>query len=121
MKIACVMRALWMCSPLVFQGAVAAPGAVASEILGIIANKRWGFTVGQIVLFFNIFVGELLFIIVTSIILARIKIGAFNLSFGVAIVPFLIQFFNFFVGTIQAFVFTLLAIVYLSLALADEH
>ena len=72
-------------------------------------------------LFFNIFVGELLFIIVTSIILARIKIGAFNLSFGVAVVPFLIQFFNFFVGTIQAFVFTLLAIVYLSLALADEH
>jgi F-type H+-transporting ATPase subunit a len=72
-------------------------------------------------LFFNIFVGELLFIIVTSIILARIKIGAFNLSLGVAVVPFLIQFFNFFVGTIQAFVFTLLAIVYLSLALADEH
>jgi F-type H+-transporting ATPase subunit a len=72
-------------------------------------------------LFFNIFVGELLFIIVTSIIVARIKIGAFNLSFGVAVVPFLIQFFNFFVGTIQAFVFTLLAIVYLSLALADEH
>lgn len=72
-------------------------------------------------LFFNIFVGELLFIIVTSIILARIKIGTFNLSFGVAVVPFLIQFFNLFVGTIQAFVFTLLAIVYLSLALADEH
>jgi F-type H+-transporting ATPase subunit a len=72
-------------------------------------------------LFFNIFVGELLFIIIASIIRARIKIGAFNLSFGVAVVPFLIQFFNFFVGTIQAFVFTLLAIVYLSLALADEH
>jgi F0F1-type ATP synthase membrane subunit a len=36
-------------------------------------------------------------------------------------VPVLIQFFNFFVGTIQAFVFTLLAIVYLSLALADDH
>lgn len=72
-------------------------------------------------LFFNIFVGELLFVIVTSIILARISIGAFNLSLGVAFVPLLIQFFNFFVGTIQAFVFTLLAIVYLSLALADEH
>ncbi|MGC1380728.1 MAG: F0F1 ATP synthase subunit A [Candidatus Baltobacteraceae bacterium] len=72
-------------------------------------------------LFFNIFVGELLFIIVTSIILARISIGFFNLSLGVAVVPILIQFFNFFVGTIQAFVFTLLAIVYLSLALADEH
>ncbi len=72
-------------------------------------------------LFFNIFVGELLFIIVTSIILAHISIGFFNLSLGVAVVPILIQFFNFFVGTIQAFVFTLLAIVYLSLALADEH
>jgi F-type H+-transporting ATPase subunit a len=72
-------------------------------------------------LFFNIFVGELLFIIVTSIILARISIGFFNLSLGAALVPTLIQFFNFFVGTIQAFVFTLLAIVYLSLALADEH
>ena len=72
-------------------------------------------------LFFNIFVGELLFLIVTSIILAHINIGFFNLSLGVAVVPILIQFFNFFVGTIQAFVFTLLAIVYLSLALADEH
>jgi F-type H+-transporting ATPase subunit a len=72
-------------------------------------------------LFFNIFVGELLFIIVTSIIVARISIGFFNLSLGVAVVPILIQFFNFFVGTIQAFVFTLLAIVYLSLALADDH
>ena len=72
-------------------------------------------------LFFNIFVGELLFIIVSSVILAHINIGFFNLSLGVAFVPILIQFFNFFVGTIQAFVFTLLAIVYLSLALADEH
>ncbi|MBV9232643.1 MAG: F0F1 ATP synthase subunit A [Candidatus Eremiobacteraeota bacterium] len=72
-------------------------------------------------LFFNIFVGELLFVIITSIIVARISIGFFNLSVGVAVVPILIQFFNFFVGTIQAFVFTLLAIVYLSLALADEH
>jgi len=72
-------------------------------------------------LFFNIFVGELLFIIVANIIQARIRIGFFNLSLGVASVPVLIQFFNFFVGTIQAFVFTLLAIVYLSLALADEH
>ena len=72
-------------------------------------------------LFFKNFVGELLFVIVTSIILAHISIGFFNLSLGVTIVPILIQFFNFFVGTIQAFVFTLLAIVYMSLALADEH
>jgi len=73
-------------------------------------------------LFFNIFVGELLFIIVTSIILAHIIIGFFNLSLSVAlVVPILIQFFNFFVGTVQAFVFTLLSIVYLSLALGDDH
>ena len=72
-------------------------------------------------LFFNIFVGELLFIIITSIIVARINIGFFNLSLGVTVVPILIQFFNFFVGTIQAFVFTLLAIVYLSLATWRER
>ena len=72
-------------------------------------------------LFFNIFVGELLFIIVASIITAKVMIGALNLSLAVTFVPFLIQFFNFFVGTVQAFVFTLLAIVYLSLAIAEEH
>ena len=37
------------------------------------------------------------------------------------VIPFFIQFFNFFVGTVQAFVFTLLAIVYLSLAMAEDH
>jgi F-type H+-transporting ATPase subunit a len=72
-------------------------------------------------LFFNIFVGELLFMIVASIIEDRISIGALNLSLAVAIVPFFIQFFNFFVGTVQAFVFTLLAIVYFSLAIGDSH
>jgi F-type H+-transporting ATPase subunit a len=72
-------------------------------------------------LFFNIFVGELLFIIVSSIILAHVKVGGFNLSFAAAVMPFFIQFFNFFVGTVQAFVFTLLAIVYLSLSLSEEH
>lgn len=72
-------------------------------------------------LFFNIFVGELLFIIVASIVNAKVMIGAFNLSLAVTVVPFLIQFFNFFVGTVQAFVFTLLAIVYLSLATAEDH
>ena len=72
-------------------------------------------------LFFNIFVGELLFLIIASIIQARISIGSFNLSLAATIVPFFIQFFNFFVGTIQAFVFTLLAIVYLSLAISDDH
>jgi F-type H+-transporting ATPase subunit a len=72
-------------------------------------------------LFFNIFVGELLFIIITSIILARVTLGPVNLSFSVAVLPFFIQFFNFFVGTVQAFVFTLLAIVYLSLAMGEEH
>ncbi len=72
-------------------------------------------------LFFNIFVGELLFIIVASVVVAHVKIGPFDLSLAVTFVPFLIQFFNFFVGTVQAFVFTLLAIVYMSLALAEEH
>ena len=48
----------------------------------------------------------LLFIIVASIILAQVKIGPVDLSLAVSIVPFFIQFFNFFVGTIQAFLFT---------------
>jgi F-type H+-transporting ATPase subunit a len=72
-------------------------------------------------LFFNIFVGELLFIIIASIVVAHVKVGSFDLSLAAAVVPFFVQFFNFFVGTVQAFVFTLLAIVYLSLAMADEH
>lgn len=72
-------------------------------------------------LFFNIFVGELLFIIIASIVTAKVMIGPVNLSLAVTVVPFFVQFFNFFVGTIQAFLFTLLAIVYLSLAVADDH
>jgi F-type H+-transporting ATPase subunit a len=72
-------------------------------------------------LFFNIFVGELLFIIISSIVTAKVMIGPVNLSLAVTIVPFFIQFFNFFVGTVQAFLFTLLAIVYLSLAVSEEH
>jgi len=72
-------------------------------------------------LFFNIFVGELLYIIIASITTAKVSIGAFNLSLAVAVLPFFIQFFNFFVGTVQAFVFTLLGIVYLSLATAEDH
>jgi F-type H+-transporting ATPase subunit a len=72
-------------------------------------------------LFFNIFVGELLFIIIASIVQAHVKVGSFDLSLAVTVIPFFIQFFNFFVGTVQAFVFTLLAIVYLSLATAEDH
>jgi F-type H+-transporting ATPase subunit a len=72
-------------------------------------------------LFFNIFVGELLFIIISSIITQHITIGPLNLSLAAAIFPFFIQFFNFFVGTVQAFVFTLLAIVYFSLAMGESH
>lgn len=72
-------------------------------------------------LFFNIFVGELLFIIIASIVTAKIMVGPLNLSLAATVAPFFIQFFNFFVGTIQAFVFTLLAIVYLSLATAEDH
>jgi F-type H+-transporting ATPase subunit a len=72
-------------------------------------------------LFFNIFVGELLFIIISSIIVAHVMVGPLNLSLAVTVVPFFVQFFNLFVGTVQAFVFTLLAIVYLSLATAEDH
>ena len=72
-------------------------------------------------LFFNIFVGELLFIIIASIVTAKVTVGPVNLSLAVSVLPFFIQFFNFFVGTVQAFVFTLLGIVYLSLATADDH
>jgi F-type H+-transporting ATPase subunit a len=72
-------------------------------------------------LFFNIFVGELLFIVAASIIVQGVMIGPFNLSLAAAIAPFFIQFFNFFVGTVQAFIFTLLGVVYLSLATAEDH
>jgi F-type H+-transporting ATPase subunit a len=72
-------------------------------------------------LFFNIFIGELLPVVVASIIIAKVSIGAFNLSLAAAIVPFLVQFFNLAVGSIQAFVFTLLGIVYMSLNLAEDH
>jgi F-type H+-transporting ATPase subunit a len=72
-------------------------------------------------LFFNIFVGELLFSIVATLIEQHVMIGALNLSLAATVVPFFIQFFNFFVGTVQAFVFTLLAIVYLSLSIGEEH
>ncbi len=72
-------------------------------------------------LFFNIFVGELLFIIIASIVTAKVFVGPVNLSLAVSVLPFFIQFFNFFVGTVQAFVFTLLGIVYLSLATAEDH
>lgn len=72
-------------------------------------------------LFFNIFVGELLFIIIASIVVAKVTIGPLNLSLAVTVVPFFVQFFNFFVGTVQAFIFTLLAIVYLALSIGDDH
>jgi F-type H+-transporting ATPase subunit a len=72
-------------------------------------------------LFFNIFVGELLFLVIASIVQEHIMVGALNLSLAVTVMPFFIQFFNFFVGTVQAFVFTLLAIVYFSLAIGDSH
>ncbi|MGB6984653.1 MAG: F0F1 ATP synthase subunit A [Candidatus Aquilonibacter sp.] len=72
-------------------------------------------------LFFNIFVGELLLFVITQIITSQVKIGGFDLSLAAAIGPFFLEIFNFLVGLLQAFVFALLSIVYLSLALADEH
>jgi F-type H+-transporting ATPase subunit a len=73
-------------------------------------------------LFFNIFIGELLLFVVYQVIVGQITIGPINLSIIAAIFgPFFLEWFNFLVGALQAFVFVLLAIVYLSLALADEH
>jgi F-type H+-transporting ATPase subunit a len=72
-------------------------------------------------LFFNIFVGELLLFVIVQIIEAKVKIGAFDLSVAASVGPFFLEIFNFLVGLLQAFVFALLSIVYLSLALADEH
>lgn len=72
-------------------------------------------------LFFNIFIGELLLFVVVQIITAQVSIGFFNLSLTAAIGPFFIEIFNFLIGLLQAFVFALLSVVYLSLALADEH
>jgi F-type H+-transporting ATPase subunit a len=72
-------------------------------------------------LFFNIFVGELLLFVVASVVASNVKVGPVNLSLVAAVVPFVLQMLNFFIGSLQAFVFTLLTIVYLSLATADEH
>lgn len=72
-------------------------------------------------LFFNIFIGELLLFVIVQIIQGHIKIGSFDLSLAASIMPFFLEIFNFLVGLLQAFVFVLLSIVYLSLALADEH
>jgi F-type H+-transporting ATPase subunit a len=72
-------------------------------------------------LFFNIFIGELLLFVVVQIITAKVKIGFFDLSLAASIGPFFIETFNFLIGLLQAFVFALLSVVYLSLALADEH
>ncbi|MDQ6929868.1 MAG: F0F1 ATP synthase subunit A [Candidatus Eremiobacteraeota bacterium] len=72
-------------------------------------------------LFFNIFVGEILLFVLATIIASHVSIGPVNLSLAATVMPFFLQFFNFFIGTLQAFVFTLLTIVYLSAPLADEH
>ncbi len=72
-------------------------------------------------LFFNIFVGELLLVVIVSIIESQIKVGPVDLSLAAAIAPFFLEIFNFLIGLLQAFVFGLLSIVYLSLALADDH
>lgn len=98
-----VFQPIWWLAPVNLIEEVARPATLAAR------------------LFFNIFVGELLFIIIASIITAKVMIGPVNLSLAVAILPFFIQFFNFFVGTIQAFLFTLLGIVYLSLAVGEQH
>lgn len=70
---------------------------------------------------FNILAGDLLLFVIATVIAADVTIGPVNISIIAAVAPFGIEFFNFFIGTIQAFVFTLLTIVYLSLATAEEH
>jgi F-type H+-transporting ATPase subunit a len=70
---------------------------------------------------FNILAGELLLFVIATVIVSNVQVGPVNISYLVAVAPIGIEFFNFAIGTIQAFVFTLLAIVYLSLATADEH
>jgi F-type H+-transporting ATPase subunit a len=70
---------------------------------------------------FNILAGELLLFVIATVIVSNVQVGPLNISYLVAVAPIGIEFFNFAIGTIQAFVFTLLAIVYLSLATADEH
>ena len=70
---------------------------------------------------FNILAGDLLLFVIATIIAADVTIGPINLSAVATVVPFGVEFFNFFIGTIQAFVFTLLTIVYLALATAEEH
>jgi F-type H+-transporting ATPase subunit a len=70
---------------------------------------------------FNILAGDLLLFVIATIIAADVSIGPVNLSMVASVVPFGVEFFNFFIGTIQAFVFTLLTIVYLALATAEEH
>lgn len=70
---------------------------------------------------FNILAGDLLLFVVATIIAADVTVGPLNISILAAIAPFGVEFFNFFIGTIQAFVFTLLSIVYLSLGTAEEH
>jgi F-type H+-transporting ATPase subunit a len=72
-------------------------------------------------LFFNIFVGEILLFVIATIIASHILICSFNLSGVATVIPFFLQFFNFFIGTLQAFVFTLLTNVYLAGAVAEEH
>ena len=70
---------------------------------------------------FNILAGEILLFVVATLIVSNIVVGPVNVSYLAAVAPIGIEFFNFAIGTIQAFVFTLLAIVYLSLATAEEH
>lgn len=70
---------------------------------------------------FNILAGDLLLFVIATIIAADVVIGPVKLSYVAAVVPFGIEFFNFFIGTIQAFVFTLLTIVYLSLGTQHEE
>jgi len=71
-------------------------------------------------LFFNIFVGEILFFVIGVIITSQVKIGSFDLSLAAAFLPIFVQLLNFAIGSLQAFIFMLISVVYLSFAVAEE-
>jgi F-type H+-transporting ATPase subunit a len=68
-------------------------------------------------LFGNIFVGEILLVVVGAVILA--DLGWISTLAHAA--PILIYIFNLFIGALQALVFTLLTIGYLITPTSDEH
>jgi len=73
-------------------------------------------------LFGNIFAGEVLMVVVITVIAAHLSIGFVPISKIATVFPLGVTLFNLAIGLIQALVFTLLAIAYLITPTADaEH